>query len=699
MNNFDQQTSNDLEFDIIRLMLHDYCSSQHARLQMVDLAPIKNFKKLHIELHKSNEFKKIRTEGHTFPAIAFEELDNEIELMSVKNSALSRESFLKILDCSRITNDILQFFKKKEDEFPKLYNLLTDVYYTKDIIKAIESVFDQKGDIKDDATTTLLNIRTEIKSVRRRISRNFNKTLKQYRESGWLAETGEAFLNERRVLAVISTYKRKVGGNVIGSSKTGNWTYIEPQINVESNFELEMLHDDERNEIRKILQDLTKEISEHLPLIVAYNVLLCELDFIQAKTRLAIQLNANLPGIDLKESRLELIKAYHPLLLLTNKKEGLDTHPQSLVMDKFSRMLVISGPNAGGKSITLKTVGLLQIMLQSGILIPVDPSSKMCFFHDVLSDIGDNQSIENQLSTYSYRLKRMKHFLEVANRRTLLLLDEFGTGSDPELGGALAEVFFEKLYSKKCFGVITTHYSNIKMKAAELRNAINGCMLFDLESLEPMYKLSVGQPGSSFTFEVAQINGIDDEIIEKAKAKLDTRKVKLDKIIADLQKEKSKVESINLKLLEAESRAKKAESSFDSKRGKFDERLKTQQTVIERNNKYMSSGKKMNQFIREYNSSGNNRQLMAEVKKHLAIEKNKIEEEKLKLKAKEKTGQKKKVRKKRKANIAKIEVGSMVKLLTGRETGTVLELDTKMATVAFGVFKTRVELTKLIFIR
>jgi DNA mismatch repair protein MutS2 len=295
-------------------------------------------------------------------------------------------------------------------------------------------------------------------------------------------------------------------------------------------------------------------------------------------------------------------------------------------MDKDSRMLVISGPNAGGKSITLKTVGLLQVMLQSGLLVPVAPGSKMSFFHAVLTDIGDNQSIENQLSTYSYRLKRMKHFLDVANRRSLVLLDEFGTGSDPDLGGALAEVFFEELYNRKSFGVITTHYGNIKLKAAQLRNARNGCMLFNMQTLEPTYQLSIGQPGSSFTFEVAEINGIPKELIEAAKKKLSQQKVQMDEMLSSLQDEKSKYQVLTQSAQSAGELASSAITEYEKKRERMEEKLQKQQDTMERNNKYLNHGRKLVQYIESYNLRTKNKELLDEVKKYLAMEKTKIED-------------------------------------------------------------------------
>ncbi|MFM1931062.1 MAG: hypothetical protein RL226_365, partial [Bacteroidota bacterium] len=562
-------------------------------------------------------------------------------------------------------------------------------------------VFDIRGLVRDDASPELYKIRQELQAVRRKINRNFSKELKDYIDKGWLSDTKEGFVNERRVLAVMATHKRKIPGVPMGSSKSGNVIFIEPAANQSLNFEYELLQDDERKEIYRILMALTRVIRKSLPLIEAYQRLLPELDFLQAKTRLALDLNADLPGIS-DEQEIDLIEAYHPILLLMNKKIGKKTFPQRLRMDKFSRMLVISGPNAGGKSITLKTVGLLQVMLQSGLLVPCSPNSTMSIFHAVLTDIGDNQSIENQLSTYSYRLKRMKHFLEVANRRSLLLLDEFGTGSDPELGGALAEVFFEELYNRKCFGVITTHYGNIKLKASQLRNAINGSMLFDKGSLEPLYRLDIGQPGSSFTFEVAEINGIPKQLIDDAKSRLDANKVQLDNLIADLQKEKADLEKHVKSAREAEQKAEKARQSFESRQAKYEEKLQSQQEVIEKNNQYLAKGRKMQAFIDQYAVKGKatqNKELLEEIRKYVAVEKTKIEEAKRAEELKIKAAAKKQVKKKAKPEQDLIKVGSLVRLTGGKQSGTVIEIDGKTAVVAFGVFKTKAELNKLTFIK
>jgi len=706
MHHFDHQTIKDIEFDFIRDLLQSYCVQPTANLRMAELVPLRSDQKLHIELHRAHEFARLRNEGIAFPAIDFEELQDELKLLYVKDSVLSEESFERIYRANQLVNEVILSFKGLHEAFPNLSGLLQGLQENLDMIKAIRKVFDNRWQVKDDASPELAHIRSLMANVRRQVAKNFSRVLKELAGRGILGDAGESFVNGRKVLSVYSTHKRKVSGTVMGGSKTGSLTYIEPEANIELNFEVEQLADDERIEIRRILQQLTGLMRNHLPLLNAYQHLLVELDFLQAKTRLALELDAKLPIIE-ADTVIDLKNAYHPVLLLQNKKLNKRTLPQTVLMDKSSRMLVISGPNAGGKSITMKTIGLLQVMLQCGLLVPASEKSRMSFFNDVLTDIGDNQSIENQLSTYSYRLKRMKHFLDVANRRSLVLLDEFGTGSDPDLGGALAEVFFEELYNKKSFGVITTHYTNIKLKAANLKNAVNGCMLFNKETLEPTYKLSIGEPGSSFTFEVAEINGIPHPLVAKAKTLLSDGKVKMDSLLSSLQEEKTRLESMTEQARVAANYANTSITDFEKKKEKYEDRLQKQQETIERNNKFLAHGKRLAQIIENFNTrpgkaiSSKNKILFEDIQKYVVMQKTKMEEERKVKKAK---GKEQKANESTPAKDARIEpqpikVGSLVKLQNTKQTGTVLELVNGRAVVAIGVFKTKVNVAKLEWIR
>jgi DNA mismatch repair protein MutS2 len=711
MQTIDTQTLHDLEFTTIQNWLAEFAIGPTAKNRLEQLSPIQELHLIQPTLGKLKEFHTIRTSGESFPSLLFEELTKELTLLPIKDAVLSQEGFVRIYRASEATNAILYFFDKRTEEYPLLCDLANETYYTKEITDAIERVFDRKGAIKDDASPELYAIRQKIHQVRNQINKNFEKELRKLLKEGVLGDTKETFVNDRRVLTVQSTYKRKISGSVVGSSKTGSLTFIEPEINIPLNNELELLIDDERKEIFKILKLLTADIAHHFPLIKAYNELLIELDFINSKTKLALELNADLPGIS-EEPKIELIDAIHPILWKNNKLQGKKTLPQSIFMDKFSRMLVISGPNAGGKSITLKTIGLMQLMVQAGLLVPIHPNSNMSLFSTILTDIGDNQSIENELSTYSYRLKRMNHFLHVANKKTLLLLDEFGTGSDPDLGGALAEVFFEHFYNTKCFGVITTHYASIKLKADRLKNAINGCMLFNTETLAPLYKFSIGQPGSSFTFEVAQINGIPLELIEEAKSKVNEHKVNMDKLLSELQREKTYLERLNNEHIEAQKIAQDSKQHFDELQKKYEAKIKVLNETTQVNNTFIVYGKKLKQYIDRFITRSKkkdiNQPLLEDIKKYISVEKNKIEEsnrtEELKEKAKiSAKPQPKKPRvnepKKDPYLRDKITVGSTVKLIETKQTGTIEAINGTQCIVVFGFLKMKVEKEKLMWIK
>jgi DNA mismatch repair protein MutS2 len=701
MHTTDSQTLNELEFELIREWLESFCVGPSAKATALKLTPGNRFKQIRLDLNRLNEFKSIRIHGEKFPALDFEELETEIRLLGIQQAVIPIEGFRRLYQASDLVNHIIQFFDKALFTYPLLKELTNDVYFTKEILTEIDKVFDRAGNVKDDASPELKEIRARIRTLRVQINRNFDRELRKYNKDKVLGETLEGFINDRRVLTVQSTFKRKVPGNIHGSSKTGSLTFVEPVINVPLNNELEFLFDDERKEIHRILQVLTAIIAHHKPLIESYQKLLIQLDFINAKCKLALDLNANLPSIG-QTAGFHLKDAFHPILWKSNQASGKSTFPQSVSMSPTSRLLVISGPNAGGKSITLKTIGLLQMMLQAGLLVPVNENSIMCFFSTILSDIGDNQSIENELSTYSYRLQRMKYFMEVANHHSLLLLDEFGTGSDPELGGALGEVFFEQIYRLKSFGVITTHYGNIKLKASELPHAQNGCMLFNEKNLQPLYQFSIGQPGSSFTFEVAQMNGISKELIEDAKSRLDQKKVKLDTLLNSLQKERNQLLEKSRKFDRVSTEAIRAKAEYESKESKLDSRLSQVNQVTEVNGKQLQAGKKMLQFIERFNAKSRkkdvNSVLFQELTQFLRLEKSKTEIKKQEAVIPRKPT-KKQIEKVETYQQELIKVGSQVQLIQTNRIGVVEEMKGKQLSVIFGQARIKVSLEKLRFLK
>ena len=698
MRYFNEQLVTDLEFQEIRNVLSSFAKQPTAAAALLELSPYGNFDLWKWTLEITHELKTLLQNDIAIPALDFKEFGEELKLLRVKDAVLAEESFAKILQGIRIIGLLKNIPEEVRLSVPCLNELIQSCEYTDEIEIEILKIFDAKWLVRDEASHELSVIRQEIVSTRREISKNFMRVMKDCQGKGFLGDTGESYLLDRRVLSVLSAYKRKVPGNVLGTSKTGVLTYIEPGVNTLLNSQLEMLFGDERAEIRKILQRLTRYLSGHAGMLKSVLDTLMRLDNIQARVRLAILMDAQKVQF-VSEPTVKLNKAFHPLLLLKNAERGMKTIPQSLELNGQQRMMVISGPNAGGKSITLKTVGLIQLMWECALLVPAEESSVLSRFDCILTDIGDNQSIENQLSTYSYRLKRMKFFLDSANRRSLILLDEFGTGSDPELGGALAEVFFEELYARKSFGVITTHFSPIKIKASQLRNAVNGCMLFNTETLEPTYILSVGEPGSSFTFEVAKMNGIPEDLLDRAKKKLSKQKIEMDSLLSDLQRQKSDLEQGIARANKQEVSARKEEQTFQSKLEKLQDKLDKQQVTSERNNKYIILGKKADQLVEKFNLRAKNKDVLEELKKFVAVEKATRDEarkkKKVQTESKVKTEKKEKVIQDRKKMIP----GATVRLEKTQQVGEILEVIGETATVAFGVFKTKVELGKLLLIR
>lgn len=706
---FDEKTSTDLEFDQIKVWLTNACQTETVENRMSQLQPLREPQKVEESLNLSHDLQLIRNTGLQFPRLELQEVKEDLKLLAIAGSVLQIKSLIKLLDTSLLVNELFLFFKEHGGTFTHLHGLMGEAYYTQDIEKEMGKVLDKHLQIKDDASVKLKEIRQRMKGCRQQINRNFDKALRASLNNGYVDPIKETVIDNRRVLAVNSSYKREVEGRIMGGSKTGSLTYVEPQVNRALNFELDQLIDDERKEIQRILAELSEFFRSQFSLLEEYQKIIYGFDEVNAKVKLSLKINGVRPQINYENQDTFLKEAYHPILYVKNVAVQLKTIPQTFELNKGSRLLVISGPNAGGKSITLKTMGLLQLMFQSGLMVSVNPQSKMTFFDFILSDIGDNQSIENELSTYSYRLQRMNFFLKKTSPKTLLLLDEFGTGSDPDLGGALAEVFFETIYKDGCFGVITTHYANIKLKASALPEAVNANMLFNRTTLSPEFQLVMGQPGSSFTFEVAQKNGIPAEMIELAKTKVDGQKIEFDKLISDLQRDKSVLQKLKKESYQAKQIMDATKESFELKRLHFEELLQTQQKRIERNDKYLSQGQKMHYFIQNFpaKTKGKQNEYLKEVKKYLTMEKSKGElalkkakdTERLKKATQENKNKQKKSKQNKPKKVEKpIEVGFQVRLKSSKQLGEVIQIDGTSAKVVFGNLTAKVKVRDLIVI-
>ena len=711
-----KKTLQDLEFHKVQEHLANRCYTELGKEAALQIKPIQNKETLLETLGETSEYLSSFQNDNRIPHHGFDPILAELKLLGIENTTLEISGFRKILSISNTTIELKRFLKKFKEYYPLLFTFSEAYDFEPEIQKSINHVLDKFGEVKHTASASLQTIRQSITQVRAKINQSFTSALTTYNASDFLDEIRESVVENRRVLAVKAMYRKKVKGSVLGTSKTGSIVYIEPEASLRYTRELNNLEFEEKEEIQRILNQLTDSIRPFLSLLRGYQSFLIHIDITSAKAKYALDMNAILPNIN-NDKKMHLREAYHPLLYLTNKLKKEKTYPQTISLHPENRIIVISGPNAGGKSITLKTIGLLQLMLQSGLLIPVHERSSVCLFDKILTDIGDNQSIENHLSTYSYRLKNMNYFLRKCDDSTLFLIDEFGTGSDPELGGALAETFLEVFYERESFGVITTHYSNLKMLANELPHATNANMLFDGKSLEPTYQLVLGQAGSSFTFEVAQKNGIPYSLINKSKKKIERGKVRFDATIAKLQKERSKMAQTGDRLQEEESKARDEAKRLESLNSKIKSKLENYQELYDHNQRMIQLGNRVNTAAEKYFQDKKKRVLVSELIKIVETENSKrkkqsakeakverqkkaavaqeLEKKIVKVREEKKIEKKKAIIKEQNKPKPILKLGDRVRMLDGKAVGSIDKLEKDKAVVNYGLFTTNVSVDQL----
>ena len=711
-----KKTFEDLEFpDVLRQISH-FAITPMAKELILKIIPIDGYDEKINSLLLTSEYRSSFENENRIPNHGFESIVKSFQLLKIENSVLEIESFINIASISDTVNKLLIFFKKFKSYYPNLYMLGSEIEINKEIKKEIDSVIDRHGQINNNASDNLYSIRKKSQEVRSKIGQSFNKSLSHYNNLEYLDEIRESVIENKRVLAVKAMYRRKVKGGIMGSSKTGSIVFIEPETTFQLSRELQNLLFEEDEEIKKILSHLTDYFRVFLPLLISYQDYLVKIDVCYSKSRYAQDINGIMPKISCKQE-IEVFDAYHPLLYRSNNLENVKTFSQDIVLNDNNKIIVISGPNAGGKSITLKTIGLLQLMIQSGILIPVHERSRICFFDRILTDIGDNQSIENHLSTYSYRLKNMKTFLKKCNKNTLFLIDEFGTGSDPELGGALAEVILEDFYNRDSFGLITTHYSNLKLLANELPAMSNANMQFDSDTLEPIYKLVQGEAGSSFTFEVAEKNGLPYSLINRAKKKIERGKVRFDATIAKLQKERNSMAKTGLSLKKKEIIAEKESNKLAELNEKTKNKLTNYQELYDHNKKMILLGNKLDDIAEKYFINNKRRPMISDAiqliesenskrnKKSAKVVKNqkkikKITEFEVEKKINIIRTQKKKVRSiPIKKPIIILKIGDEVRIHDSKSVGTIDSIKKNRAIVNYGKFTTQVNLDQLEYVK
>lgn len=688
---FPESALTQLEYEKVKTLLAVYCRTDYSKTKAANLRLHTKKEFIELELQQTNEFKLLTLSGQYFPNDFILNLHKELKLLGIPGAVLAGEQFLQIRKLAENANNIFRWFDaERRIAYPAITKVVNNTYYEKTINELINDILDDSGSVKDSASETLASIRLSLYKKRHELRRVFDRIVSKLNKQGILADIEESFMNGRRVLAVFAEQKRMIKGILHSESDSRKTAFIEPEETTQLNNDIFSLENEEQKEVYKILRKLTQQLSMYAPLLKTYHDIAGEFDFIYAKAKFAIEVGGNYPQI-YDKAHIHLIQAYHPLLYLYNKRANKPTIPINLTLNDKSRILVISGPNAGGKTVTLKTVGLLQLMMQSGLLVPVHPDSEMGIFKQIMIHIGDTQSLEFELSTYSSHLKNMKHFMESANGKTLFFIDELGSGSDPNLGGAFAEVIMEELAHKHSFGIVTTHYLNLKVMANKVAGIINGAMQFDEKNLLPLYKLIVGKPGSSYTFSIAERIGLEKRLIDKARKLVDDNHFTLDKLLnsteQDLQKIDAEKKDLQILLKENESLKKEMQQVLKKEKHLQEvEKLQLQNKISEEKIGYLKDmERRLKSMVIEWRKAEDKDKVVKMIHALLFNQKEKMVAEKKKNKLDEKF-----------IEIGgEIKTGDKVKMKQNRQVGTVKEIRGKKAIVQVGTIPITVDLKNL----
>ncbi|HEU4903801.1 MAG TPA: DNA mismatch repair protein MutS [Flavisolibacter sp.] len=685
-----------LEFDKIKDLVHQKCRTEYAKTKALELRIHTKKEFIERELKQTHEFKQLVQNAIYFPNDYVLNLHKELQLLNIEGALLNGEQLVDIRKLAESMEKIFRWFdQERREAYAGLADVISGTYYEKKIKALIDDVVDETGTVKDNASDELAAIRMGLYRKRNELRRVFERIVQKMNKQGYLADIEESFLNGRRVLAVFAEQKRSIKGILHGESDSRRTSFIEPEETIDLNNDIHELEHSERKEVYRILRELARRLRQYVPQLSVYHAIVGEFDFIRAKAAFALDIKGEYPVV-IDKAHVHLVKAYHPLLYLYNQRSGKSTIPVDLTLDDKARILVISGPNAGGKTVSMKTVGLLQIMVQSGLLVPVNPSSQFGIFKQLMIHIGDTQSLEFELSTYSSHLLSMKHFMETANGKTLFFIDELGSGSDPNLGGAFAEVIMEELARKHAYGIVTTHYLNLKVMANKTAGIINGAMAFDEKNLLPLYKLTVGKPGSSYTFAIAERIGLDKRLISKARTLVDENHFTLDKLLnrteQDLQKVQEKEKDLHRLMRENERLKKEMEQVLDKERHRQQvELLKQQNRITEDRLAFLKDmERKLKTMVVDWKKAEDKDKAVREIAALLFGRKNE-----------QKTASKKQKQLDSKYEEVggEIQIGDKVKMKRNLQVGEVLELRGKKAVVKIGLLPMQIDMADLVKIR
>ena len=705
--NFEQKTG----FDKVRLLVSDKCLSPLGKERVAAMSFSTDYAFISNELDLVDEFVKIQQGETDFPANYFFDVRYSLKRIRPEGTWMDEKELFDLKRSLQTIHDIIRFFQPGEDEeikYPALTALAGDILVFPQLVGRIDTILDKFGKVKDSASPELQTIRREMTITMSNISRNLQSILRAAQSEGVVEKDVTPTMRDGRLMIPVApAFKRKIKGIVHDESASGKTVFIEPESVVEANNRIRELEGEEKREIIRILTDFTNFVRHLVPDILQSYEFLADIDFIRAKALFAIEIQGIRPVVEDKQ-QLDWARAIHPLLYLSLKKQHKEVVPLDIELTTEKRLLIISGPNAGGKSVCLKTVGLLQYMLQCGLLVPMHESSRTGLFEHLFIDIGDEQSIENDLSTYSSHLTHMKYFVRNCNERTILLIDEFGSGTEPQIGGAIAEALLNRFNQHKSFGVITTHYQNLKHFAEDTPGIVNGAMLYDRHLMQPLFKLAIGNPGSSFAIEIARKIGLPEDVIAEASEKVGMDYINMDKYLQDIVRDKRYWESKRQNIRQREkklediiARYEKDLSEVNSQRKEIVREAKAEASRI-----LSDANARIENTIREIKEAQAEKERTKQARQELQSFKDSVsdaqeEDDKLarkmaKLKERaERKKQKQKVSAQPVFNRDVIEVGDAVRLKGQTSVGTVMELQEKQATVAFGMIKSTVKLDRL----
>lgn len=700
-------------FDKIRQLLIAKCLSPLGEEKVTNLAFSSDYTYISESLSQTEEFMRIINEEDNFPTNYFLDVRHALRNIRVEGTWIDEVALFDLRRSLQTIRDIVLFLKKEEEEntpYPHLYALAGEVAIFPQLISKIDNILDKFGRIKDNASAELSRIRKDIAHVSSGISRSLNAILRTAQNEGLVEKDVTPTMRDGRlVIPVAPAFKRKIKGIVHDESASGKTVFIEPAEVVEANNRIRELESEERREIVKILVTFTDILRPLVADILQSYEFLATIDFIRAKATFAIDLDAIKPSIEDKQI-IRWYRAKHPLLFISHRKQNKQIVPLDIELEEDNRILIISGPNAGGKSVCLKTVGLLQYMIQCGIPIPLAENSKVGIFNNIFIDIGDEQSIENDLSTYSSHLTNMKFFVRNCDKKTILLIDEFGGGTEPQIGGAIAESLLKRFNEKESFGVITTHYQNLKHYANEHKGVINGAMLYDRHLMQPLFTLSIGNPGSSFAIEIARKIGLPEDVIADASEIVGSDYINMDKYLQDIVRDKRYWETKRQSIRQKEKRLEEITTTYETDLLSVEKQRKeilrqakadAERVLSEANAKIENTIRTIRESQAEKEKTKQARLTLNEFKSSLEDEKNfsddKIAKKIEKLKEKEKN-KKKKSEQPKEIKEQIIAIGDNVRIKGQTSIGQVLDIQKGSATVAFGMIKSTVKLETLEYI-